>query len=332
MLEIKFTAPKRAELIERPTPELKENSVRTRTHFTVVSAGTERANLLDLPNTFAYGKWPKTEGYAGVGEVVETGSKVSKVVLGDKVLVYHGTHANESVVSEDRVYKLPSGVKDEEAVLCVVGAMGLGGLRKTALELGESCMIVGLGLLGVFALIGARASGAYPLIAVDLNPKRRALALKLGADYAFDPAEPDFTEKVKEVTFGKGVNAAVEVTGSARALSQTLDCMAFKGRIALNGCTRVSDVPIDFYRQVHCPGITLIGAHNFVRPKTDDYPHYWTNEHDALTLARLIAAGRIDVSDLIGEIRSPRECGEVYRRLCNDKDFPLGVLFDWHKL
>ena len=100
--------------------------------------------------------------------------------------------------------------------------MGLGGVRKLEIELGESAMVMGLGLLGIFAIQFCRLNGAYPVIAADLNPARRELALQLGADYAFDPSAPDFVEQVKAVTGGKGVRATVEVTGVSVAMKQAL--------------------------------------------------------------------------------------------------------------
>ncbi len=95
-----------------------------------------------------------------------------------------------------------------------------------------------------------------------------------GADYAFDPTCEDFAENVKRVTKGKGVNGCVEVTGVSSAMNAAPDCAAFMGRIALLGCTRNSDCSVDYYRQVHRPGIKLIGAHNFVRPQFESYPHH----------------------------------------------------------
>lgn len=332
MKEIQFVEKGVAKLVDREVPQLTEYSVLTKTLYTAISAGTEKANILDKPNTFAYQKWPKVEGYSGIGIVEAVGEKVTKVKPGDKVLVYHGTHAQYSVVPENRVYVVKEDVEDSEAVLTIIGAMGLGGLRKTKLELGESAMIIGLGLLGMFALMGARASGAYPVIAVDINEQRRKIALDLGADYAFDPREESFVKHVKAITGGKGVNAIVEVTGSASALVSALDVAARQGRISLNGCTRVSDAPIDFYKQVHCPGITIIGAHNMVRPQHDSYQGYWTNEDDVLSLVKLIKGNRINVKPLVNEIHSPTECESVYQRLCNDTNFPIGVVFDWSKI
>lgn len=331
--EIQFVSKGKAALVEREMRgEPAANAVLTKTRYTVVSAGTERACLLDLPNTYSYGKWPKTEGYCAVGVVEKVGSEVKNFKPGDRVLVYHGTHAEYSLRPENFLIPVKEDVEDVEAAFVIIAAMGLGGLRKIKPELGESAMVMGLGLLGVFALQSARLSGACPLIAADLNPDRRALALSLGADYAFDPSEEDFTKKVKEVTQGNGVNMVVEVSGSAAALRQALDCTARQGRISLLGCTRVSDVPVDWYRQVHCPGITIVGAHNQVRPLKDSYAGYWTNYDDCRALLTLISKKRFNVKSVVSEIRSPLEAEAVFERLAYDKNCPLGVAFDWTRL
>ena len=211
----------------------------------------------------------------------------------------------------------------------VVATMGLGGVRKLEVELGESAMVMGLGLLGIFAVQFLRLSGAYPVIAADLNPQRRALALELGADYALDPKAPDFKERVKEITGGKGVNACVEVTGVSAAMKQALECASRQGRIALLGCTRVSDCPIDFYQQVHRPGVKLIGAHNFVRPLYESYPHHWTHQDDCKAILELLAAGRVQVKPIISRVVKPEQAPEIYKQLCEDPEFPLGTVFDW---
>lgn len=155
------------------------------------------------------------------------------------------------------------------------------------------------------------------------------MALELGADYAFDPSEPDFVEKVKSVTKGRGVNATVEVTGVSKAMLQALDCAAWMGRISLLGCTRVSDCSVDYYPQVHRPGIKLIGAHNFVRPKHESYPHHWTHHDDCRAILDMIERGRIRVAPMIGRVVSPEACPEIYTQLCDDPAFPLGTVFDW---
>lgn len=168
-------------------------------------------------------------------------------------------------------------------------------------------------------------------IAVDPIKERREKALKLGADYAFDPFEESFSEKVKEITNGS-VNVCVEVTGVGGGLDGALDCMAKFGRVALLGCTRESDFSIDYYRKVHGPSITLIGAHTNARPKNDSYPGFFTTADDIKTLLKLCASGRLDLKALIDEAHSPKECTQIYTKLVNDKKFPTVVQFDWSEV
>ncbi len=325
---IVFTAPRTAEVLMQDTKPVTDDLVAVRMEYTVVSGGTERANIMAMPN--AGSKFPRQLGYCGVGHVIEVGPQVTDLAIGQRVLVYHGNHTEINVVKRIKVTPVTQENLDSvEAAFVIISAMGLGGVRRLQLELGESGMVMGLGLLGMFAVQFMRLSGAYPVIAADLNPARRALALELGADYALDPAEEGFTDKVKALTGGKGVNAIVEVTGNAKALVQALGCVAREGRISLLGCTRVSDCPIDFYQQVHRPGIKLIGAHNYVRPLYESRPHEWTHQDDCKAILALLAAGRIQVKPIISRVVKPEQAPAIYTQLCDDPAFPMGTVFDW---
>lgn len=327
---IVFTGYHEAQLLEVDTQTWKEDSVLVDMEYTVVSGGTERACIMNLRGDM---KYPAYLGYCGIGRVLKTGPAVKSVAVGDRVLVYHGYHAKYNVRPESSVTKVEDGsVSSLEAAFVIIASMGLGGVRKLELELGESAMVMGLGLLGIFAVQFLRLSGAYPVIAADLNPARRQLALELGADYAFDPSAPDFAEQVKAATCGKGVRATVEVTGVSKAMKQALECAARQGRIALLGCTRVSDCPVDYYSQVHRPGIKLIGAHNMVRPKVESYPHHWTHQDDCKAILQLLGAGRIQVTPILSRVVKPEDAPEIYNQLCDDPQFPMGTVFDWRDL
>ena len=329
--KISFTAIHKAELVEAELRELKENEVLTKMEYTVVSGGTERACIMGMNNTSQ--RFPMSLGYCGIGHVIQIGSAVTSVAVGDRVLVYHGIHAKYNIRPEADITKVTNeNIASLDAAFVIIASMGLGGVRKLEIELGESAMVMGLGLLGMFAVQFCSLSGAYPVIAADLNPARRELALKLGADYAFDPSSPDFVEQVKAVTKGKGVRATVEVTGVSAAMKQALECASWMGRISLLGCTRVSDCAVDYYQQVHCPGVKLIGAHNFVRPKVESYPHHWTHQDDCKAILDLIAAGRIQVEPIVSRVVSPEDCTEIYNQLCDDPAFPMGTVFDWRNI
>lgn len=329
--QIFFTDVHKAELVENNLRGVRENEVLTRTEYTVVSGGTERACILGMNNTSQ--NFPMSLGYCGVGYVEEVGAKVTSVAAGDRVLVYHGCHSKYNIRPESDITKVENdAVSSLEAAFVIIASMGLGGVRKLEIELGESAMVMGQGLLGIFATQFLRLSGANPVIAVDLSAERRELALKLGADCAFDPSDDNFVRKVKEATKGKGVNGCVEVTGVSAAMKQALECASWMGRIALLGCTRVSDCSVDYYQQVHKPGVKLIGAHNYVRPKFESYPHHWTHQDDCKAILDMIASKRIQIEPIVSRIASPADAPRIYNELCDDKNFPLGTVFDWRNI
>ena len=125
-----------------------------------------------------------------------------------------------------------------------------------------------------------------------------------------------------------GARAAIEVTGVGQGLDNALDCMAPRGRVALLGCTRSSDFTIDYYRKVHGPGITLIGAHTNARPVHESAAGWWTTHDDIMAVQRLTAGGRMKLHELVSEVHTPDEAPQVYHRLLTERSFPV-VQFDW---
>lgn len=318
------------ELHDEEMAPLKADEILVKSEYSCISAGTELANFNDMPNTVR--RYPRTFGYNAVGVITEVGAKVKGFAVGERVLCYFaGGHRLYSVCKTTHLCKIPEGVDPKDAALVIIGGFGLEGARMTRCEVGESGLVMGCGLLGLFAMMSLKAMGAYPVISIDFNEERLAIARELGADYAFRPDDPELKEKVKAATEGRGINCAVEVTGNARALVTALELMAKHGRIALSGCTRVSDVPIDFYKLVHVPGIQLLGAHTNVRPKTDGVsrPGYWMPHDDHRTLLNLIKTGRINVAPMRKDEFNPEDCGKVYTDLANNPNPPLGNLFDW---
>jgi threonine dehydrogenase-like Zn-dependent dehydrogenase len=150
-------------------------------------------------------------------------------------------------------------------------------------------------------------------------------------NYAFDPYAADFAEQVKAVT-GGGVKVAIEVTGVGAGFNEALDCMARFGRVALLGCTRNSDFTVDYYKKIHGPGITVIGAHTLARPSVESHAGWFTHIDDITAILRLVSGGRLVLKDLVTETHDPADCGEVYRRLVFDRDFPIAVQFDWRNI
>lgn len=331
---IAFTAPGIAELRDCALPEPKENEVRVCLAASAVSSGTERANLLGNLNINTGVKlekpqFPRYLGYSTAGVVEKIGAGVTDLQVGDRVALTWTTHMAHLCKPVQNVHRIPDSMTFEEASLLHIACFPLAAIRKCHLQFGESALVMGLGILGLFAVKLLCAAGAAPVIAVDPIPEKREKALACGADYALDPYAPDFAETVHTIT-GGGVNVAIEVTGVGAGLNGALDCMAPMGRVALLGCTRDSDFTIDYYRKVHGRGVSLIGAHTNARPQSESSEGYWTLRDDMESLIRMIRSGRLELRSMIDEIHSPDEAPEVYSRLAAEKSFPI-VVFDWRK-
>lgn len=336
--QIVFTKKDTAELIKVERVQPGEHEVVVKTEFSTVSCGTERANITGDLNVNGAAPasevavFPRYSGYSSAGIVVETGSKVESVKVGDRVVVYWAFHKEYNTVNENNVVKIEDdNISFKEAAVSFIATFPMAAVRKVKVEIGESMLVMGLGILGQIAVKLGRAAGAVPVIAADPVEKRRQEALAAGADYALDPLAEGFAEEVKRLTNG-GVNTAIEVTGVGAGFDGALDCMAKYGRIALLGCTRDKNFTIDYYRKIHFPGISVIGAHTNARPDTESHYGYYTHRDDIKAVLRLCSAGRISLEEMVKEQYSPNECTDVYTRLVNDREFPTVVQFDWTRL
>lgn len=332
--QILFVSPNVAELVDCDLPKPRPHEIVVKTAISTVSNGTERANVTGDPNVsiFSSGEvsFPRACGYSAAGTVVKVGAEVTGLAEGDRVALYGSLHTAYNVLPATRAFKIPDGVSFAAAAMCYISIFPMAAIRKTRVEMGESALVMGLGTLGMIAVAQLRAAGACPIVAADLDPARRKMALAAGADHAVDPAAPDFAERVKAIT-GGGARIAIEVTGVGAGLNSALDCMARFGRVALLGCTRDSDFTVDYYRKVHGPGITLIGAHTQARPRVDSSAGWFTTGDDMNAVLRLCAMGRLDLDALVCETARPADCPAVYRRLAEGRDFPVVMQFNWEE-
>lgn len=322
-----------AELVPFQVREPGANEVVVKVVYSLISSGTEKAYLSGAENTA--NRFPANVGYSSVGYVVKTGTAVKNLKEGDRVFVGYGGHANYNVKDQQQVIKIPDNVSFEEAVFTRVISFPLAAVRRARIEIGESVVVVGLGMLGLFAVQLARLSGAVPIIAVGNRDIRREKALTYGADHILAPDDPNLTKKIFDITeqktVMKGANVVIETSGSEAGLIKCLEYTAKNARVMLNGCNRVMTQPVDFYKYVHLRGVSLIGVHGKTRPPFNSAPGNWTARRDNITILRMIADGRLTVKDMISEYVSPKDATEVYQRLLHDREFPLGVIFDWEK-
>lgn len=327
---IQFVSQGKAEFLDIDFCEdLAPNQVLLKTICTLISPGTEFACI---NGSVSKNKFPMTLGYSAVATVLAVGENVTKFAVGDRCLCYHSAHRNYQVMPENNLVKiLDDSLPSEEAVYCVVGCMGFQGVRRCRPEFGESLMVMGLGLLGQFAIQTAHLSGCLPVIALDFNEKRRNIALATGADAAFSPDDPELDAKIRALTDGKGVDSVVEITGNPQAVVEGLKLTARFGRFSLVGCSRTPTLNIDFYNLVHRPGISVIGAHNMARPLEERRPGVWTMAEDMALLLKYMSAGRLTSKPLHTMTADPADAPAIYDRVyARDPDL-LGVVFDWTK-
>ncbi len=336
--QIVFTGVNRAELLNAECREPAADEVIVKAAYTTISQGTERANISGSLDVHAFKPrpgetpvFPRFGGYSGAGTVYAVGTDVTEFQIGDRVAGWWGLHKSYCEFPQCNLIRLEDEIAFDAASVAHIACFPMGAIRKTRLEIGESAVVMGLGILGMLAVQELRAAGAAPVLAVDLLESRRKQALENGADWALDSADPGFIRQVRELT-GGGAHIAIEVTGAGKALDQVLDVIAPKGRVALLGCTRDRNFTIDYYRKVHGPGVSLIGAHTAARPQMDSYPGFWTVYDEMAGILRLQKGGRLDLQKIISEVHSPAEATEVYRRMLTEPDFPVGVQFDWSLL
>ena len=302
----------------------------------LISAGTEIAIYssshigFTIPNPPEWLKFPIGMGYALTGTVKAVGSEVKAWSVGDRVLA-HARHGDWALcdVRVDSLQRLPETVSMAEGALARLGGISLVGVRQSDVRLGETVVVLGLGLIGQFAARLSYLAGARPVIGVDLIPHRVQVAAASGIQ-ALNPGEVDVAQVVSEVTGGRMAEVVIEATGNPQVVPTALDLAAEGGRVVLLGSLR-GKIEIDAYSTVHRKGISLIGAHTrlSVHPYTLRDP--WTQERNLDLVMALFADGSLKSDGLISHHIQPDDVQETYEALIErPRDF-LGVLIEWDK-
>jgi propanol-preferring alcohol dehydrogenase len=210
---------------------------------------------------------PLTLGHEIAGRIAAVGAGVSQLRAGDRVCLHYLVTCGEcrdcragreqfcatgEMIGKDRdggfaefirvparnAHPLPDAIPYEQgAIMMCSSATALHALRKARVGAGDSVAVFGVGGLGVSAVQLARALGASAVYAVDLNPAKLALAKRLGA-VPVDAKASDPVATIRATTAGRGVDAALELIGSARAMEQAVRVLAPQGRAALAGLTQ----------------------------------------------------------------------------------------------
>tara|TARA_R110001583_G_scaffold131271_1_gene282991 strand:+ start:1037 stop:2077 length:1041 start_codon:yes stop_codon:yes gene_type:complete len=227
---------------EIQVPQLKPGQVLVK----VIYAGVCHSQLMEQQGKRGEDKYlPHLLGHEGTGVVLEVGPNVTKVKAGDKVIlgwlkgdgedaggtVYQSpigninsgavtTFSELTVVSENRCYLLPNNISMQEGVLLGCALPTGMGIVTNQIKPNENTTIgiVGLGGIGMSALIGTTCLPHQSLIAIDTNEQKLALAKTLGADYCINPAKQDVHAEIQALTAGNMLDFAVEAAGSCQTI------------------------------------------------------------------------------------------------------------------
>ncbi len=214
--------------------------------------------------------------------------------------------AEYAVVAQNALVKIDSAIPFEQAALfgCAV-VTGVGSVVNTAkVTPGHSVAIVGLGGVGLSALLAAAASGASQVIAVDINRSKLDLALRLGANQAIDDGAADCVERIREMTRG-GVDFAIETAGSPRALETAY-------AITRRGGTTVAVGMPGPHVTITLPQLSLAAEERVLK---GSYMGSCVPSRDIPRYIGLFQSGKLPVDRLLTKRIGPEQLNEAFDRL-----------------
>ena len=324
-----FPEANRVEVEEFNVKEPSEDEVLIETIATLISTGTELTALTgDFPKQSfwsMYVKYPFTPGYSSVGRIIKCGAKVKGLAAGD-IVAAASPHATHSTVRASQVVKVPESINIEEACFHTIAAGVMNSVRLAGVSLGETVAVVGLGLLGQMAVMFSRASGAYPIITVDLAEYRLKLSKISGATYALRADNWDHVrENVENITKGRMVDKVFEVTGNPSVIPEAIKLTRSLGCFVVLSSPR-GKTTMDFHDEVNRPSRVIIGTHFSSQPEYETPYNPWTRKRNAELFFDLLSSGYIKVSHLITHRYPWRNAEEAYRMLLRDRSNAIGVI------
>jgi Zn-dependent alcohol dehydrogenase len=245
-----------------------------------------------------------------------------RIHKGDDYYYHHlgvSGFAEYAVASVDSLVKIDSEIPFDIAALFGCAVMtGVGAVVNTAqLKLGNSILVVGLGGVGLSAILGAKAAGATKIIAADLNPQKREVAKALGAHYVIDPSKENALQEVMDIT-GGGVDVAVEFAGAIPALD-------FAFNAAKRGGTAVTAALPHPNARMSLSPVMLVGQEKSLK---GSYLGSCVPSRDIPAYIELYKSGRLAVEKLITHKLKLNEINEGFERLAAGDAIRQVIVFD----
>jgi threonine dehydrogenase-like Zn-dependent dehydrogenase len=341
MREFVLTAPYQIEFREYSEPPLQPDEVRVRAIVSGIKHGTEMTlyrgrtpfieQAFDLNTRMFVPRsdgsfFPHNLGSWLTGEVIEVGSAVTRFKAGDKV---HGPmpHRPTNVRPESSLYPLADGMAPETALFTDPAIFALGAIHDAQIKVGDHVAIFGMGAIGLLALQIARLNGAEAVFAVDTIDNRLELSRQFGAAAVFNPTQCDPAVEIKELTDSKGVDVAIDISGSYAALNTALRSLQKCGLM----------VSASYYGGTPVLNLGAEWHHN--RPTFVSSMPVWDNPHRCYplwdlarlekTALRLLERGQLITAPMIGRRYRYEDAVEAYRVIDQQPEATLKTLLDY---
>jgi predicted dehydrogenase/threonine dehydrogenase-like Zn-dependent dehydrogenase len=276
-------------------------------------------------------------GYSAAGTVVAVGADVEGFQLGDRVACAGAGIANHAEIIDVPVnlaVKVPDGLGAHLAATVTLGGIAMQGVRRAAPTLGESFLVVGLGILGQLTAQLLQASGCR-VIGVDPDHDRIRLAQENGMHEGIDPAAENYVARVALLTDGFGADAAIVTAARAdhEVIRQAMQACRKKGRVVL-----VGDVGLNLQRaDLYAKELDFLISTSYGPGRYDpvyelegaDYPLpyvRWTENRNMEAYLRLLAEGRISLANLQSDPFDIAQAAQAYDALQFPGQRPLLVL------
>ena len=279
-------------------------------------------------------------GYSAAGVVVAVGSGVEGFLPGDRVACAGAQcafHAEYISVPKNLTVLVGDTVSIDHASTVTLGAIAMQGVRRASPTLGETFVVIGLGILGQLTAQLLKANGCR-VIGVDLDQDRVMLATKLGMDVGISNETASDVEQVNRLTSGMGADGVIitAATPSDAVISTAFNMCRRKGRVVLVGDVGLNLNRADFYQKE----LDFFISSSYGPGRYDanyeerglDYPMAyvrWTENRNMAEYLRLVADGRIQLAPLVSTAFPLSDATAAYESLRDGHTKPLMVLLSY---
>ncbi len=357
---------------EIPTPQCESGFVLVAVNYSCISAGTEISSLknsgsplwqraiqqpqnvkkvlqsvnnIGLARTYSLVTGQLSAGnptgYSAAGTILAVGEDIRDLQIGDRVACAGAQcahHAEIIAAPRNLTVPVPDNLDFSSASTVTLGAIALQGVRRASPTLGETFVVLGMGILGQLTAQILQANGCH-VIGLDIDLQRVELAKKLGMEFGFSNQGEDNISAVQRLTQGIGADGVIitAATSSNALVADAFKMSRKKGRVVLVGDVGLSLNRSDFYQKeidflISCSyGPGRYDGH--YEEQGLDYPIgyvRWTENRNMSEYLRLIANGKINVNALISETVSIEKAPQAYEALNNPESNSKPLLILLH--